>query len=135
MPVTGGVTTRYSRNGRNERLGAELLANVSKPVSTSMNVSCAFTCVTALAAGLVFRVVTDFCLVYRTSSQKPGDELYENFRQHFPAIAGAGIASTSTSSGDSNPAIPTLGDHGVDVASQERLVVLDFTVSDSVSVL
>jgi hypothetical protein len=50
MPVTGDITTRYSRIGRKERLGAELLANVSKPVSTSINLPCAFTCVRAFAA-------------------------------------------------------------------------------------
>jgi len=54
MPVTGGVATRYSQNGRKERLGAQLLANVSKPVSTSMNIPYAFTCVTALAVTLSF---------------------------------------------------------------------------------
>ncbi len=83
----------------------------------------------------MFGAVADFVLVYRTSSQKPGDELYENFRQHFPAIAGTGIASTSASSGDPNPAVPTLGDHDVDVASHERLVARDSTMSDSVSAL
>jgi hypothetical protein len=57
MLETQGETTRYTRNGRTERLGTELLANVSKPVSISLDTQCAFTFVPALAAGLVFCVV------------------------------------------------------------------------------
>ena len=67
-----------------------------------------------------FEIVTDLLRVYRASSQKPRDELYEIFRQHFPAIGGAAGPSTSTTSGDSNRRIPTVGDNAVDVASQDR---------------
>lgn len=58
--------------------------------------------------------MTNFVPVCRTSSQKPGDELYENFRQHFPSIS-----NTPTTSTSSNPENASL-DAVVDITSQQR---------------
>jgi hypothetical protein len=44
----------------------------------------------------------------RTSSQKPGDELYENFRQHFPAVTSN--PSSATASSSENPSVAALAD-------------------------
>lgn len=54
--------------------------------------------------------------IYRTSSQKPGDELYANFRQHFPQIA------TTMSTGGSNVGSTTIDEASVDVAVLESYV-------------
>jgi hypothetical protein len=129
MPVAGGRNIPYPRRRRKERLGAEVVLNVSKSVSSPLDILRDLDRSKPYSARLISQVMTDLLCAHRTSSQKPGDELYENFRQHFPTVGAAG-PSTSTTSGDSNPGLTTLGDQAVDVASQERLVVLDSTIFD-----
>jgi len=55
--------------------------------------------------------------IYRTSSQKPGDELLATFRQQFPEVA----AATSASSAGPTKTT-TAGQADVAVTSQERCV-------------
>jgi hypothetical protein len=47
----------------------------------------------------LLKSVTNVYSAYSTSSQKPGDELYANFREHFPAITSTPTTSGSTNAG------------------------------------
>jgi len=61
---------------------------------------------------------------YRTSSQKPGDELLATFRQQFPEVAAATTASSAAAAPTRTATTSQAGQTETVVTSQERCVCI-----------